>query len=207
MKPPGTSGTERALEVAQYVLAAAGVLALVYCIAVYFGAAFFQAKERRVFENERRPARVPAAHATHSMQSTPIPLEPREGQLVGRLEVPRLGLGVMVVEGVDSSDLTRAAGHIPGTALPGEAGNIGIAAHRDTFFRPLRGIRRNDEVLFDTAGGDYRYRVVSTTVVKPDDVQALYPDGRDELTLVTCFPFRYVGAAPDRFIVRAEREE
>jgi sortase A len=111
----------------------------------------------------------------------------------------------MVVEGVDDGDLKHAVGHIPGTALPGEDGNVGIAGHRDTFFRPLRSIRRKDTITLSTLQGTYRYRVISTKVVDPDDVEVLYPDGRDTLTLVTCFPFDYVGSAPRRFIVRAER--
>ncbi len=130
---------------------------------------------------------------------------PDKHGVVGRLEIPRLGVSVMVVEGVDDSDLKRAVGHIPGTALPGEPGNVGIAGHRDTFFRPLRSIQRDDTITVSTLQGAYRYRVVSTNVVRPEDIQVLYPTGRDSLTLVTCFPFEYVGSAPKRFIVRAER--
>ena len=130
---------------------------------------------------------------------------PENGGVVGRLEIARLGVSVMVVEGVDDSDLKRAVGHIPGTALPGEPGNVGIAGHRDTFFRPLRSIQRDDTITLSTLQGTYRYRVVSTKVVRPEDIQVLYPTGRDSLTLVTCFPFYYVGSAPKRFIVRAER--
>jgi sortase A len=111
----------------------------------------------------------------------------------------------MVVEGVDGGDLKYAAGHIPGTALPGEPGNVGIAAHRDTFFRPLRSIRRDDAITLSTLHGTYPYRVVSTDVVRPQDVEVLHPGPRDSLTLVTCFPFQYIGPAPKRFIVRAER--
>ena len=84
----------------------------------------------------------------------------------------------MVVEGVDARELKRAAGHIPGTALPGEPGNVGIAAHRDTFFRPLRSIARNDTITVSTLAGAYRYRVVSTKIVRPEDVQVLSPTGR-----------------------------
>ena len=83
--------------------------------------------------------------------------------------------------------------------------NVGIAGHRDTFFRPLRTIKRNDTITVTTLRGTYRYRVVSTSVVGPQDVQVLYPTEGDSLTLVTCFPFEYVGSAPKRFIVRAER--
>ena len=101
--------------------------------------------------------------------------------------------------------LRRAAGHIKGTALPGTSGNVGIAGHRDTLFRPLRHIRQDDVITLTTLQGLYRYRVVSTKVVSPYDVAVLNPDGREILTLVTCYPFHFVGPAPDRFIVRATR--
>jgi len=112
---------------------------------------------------------------------------------------------VIVMEGTGTTTLRHAAGHIPGTALPGEAGNVGISGHRDTFFRPLRNIRRDDVIVFTTLHGDYRYRVVSTSVVRPDDIAVLEPTASEILTVVTCYPFYFVGAAPDRFIVRAER--
>jgi sortase A len=92
-----------------------------------------------------------------------------------------------------------------GTALPGQRGNVGIAAHRDTFFRPLRNIQRDDVIVLTTLRGEYRYRVVSTKVVSPYDVEVLNSDGTEILTLVTCYPFYFVGSAPERFIVRAER--
>ncbi len=128
----------------------------------------------------------------------------RDG-LIGRLEVARLGVSVAVIEGTDQPTLRRAAGHISGTALPGQAGNIGIAGHRDTFFRPLRNVQRDDIITLNTAAGEYRYRVVSTKIVSPKDVAVLNSDGNEVLTLVTCYPFYFVGAAPNRFIVRAER--
>jgi sortase A len=98
-----------------------------------------------------------------------------------------------------------APGHIPGTPLPGQSGNVTIAGHRDTFFRPLRLIRKNDTMKLTTLRGEDQYRVVSTDIVAPDDIHVLYPTGRNTLTLVTCYPFYYVGPAPRRFIVRAER--
>jgi sortase A len=127
--------------------------------------------------------------------------------LIGRIEVPRLDLSVIVMEGVEASTLRRAAGHIPGTGLPGQAGNVGIAGHRDTLFRPLRNIRRDDLITLVTPLGEYHYRVVSTRIVNPHDVAVLDPDGNEILTLVTCYPFYFVGSAPDRFVVRAERIE
>jgi sortase A len=125
--------------------------------------------------------------------------------LIGRMAIPRLGVSVIVAEGTEESTLRRAAGHIEGTALPGQTGNVGIAGHRDTFFRPLRNIKHDDVITVTTLGGMYRYRVVSTKVVRPSNVAVLNPDGHEILTLVTCYPFYFVGSAPDRFIVRAER--
>lgn len=127
------------------------------------------------------------------------------GDPIGRVEIPRLGLSAMVVEGVGRSSLRRAVGHIPGTALPGEPGNTAISAHRDTFFRPLQNIQHNDMITLTTVGGRYHYRVVSMKIVSPEDVGVLDPSGTQTLTLITCYPFYFVGASPDRFIVRAER--
>ena len=112
---------------------------------------------------------------------------------------------MIVVEGISATTLRRVVGHISGTALQGHPGNVGISGHRDTYFRPLRNIRRNDTITLTTLLGEYRYRVVSTQVVGPDDVAVLDPNGNEILTLVTCYPFYFVGAAPNRFIVRAER--
>ena len=124
---------------------------------------------------------------------------------MGRIEITRIGLTAMVREGIDEQTLRRAAGHIPGTALPGQHGNVAFAGHRDTFFRPLRNIRRDDEITVTTSEGSDRYRVNSTRVVEPEDIYVLDDSGEDVLTLVTCYPFYFVGSAPKRFIVRAQR--
>jgi sortase A len=154
---------------------------------------FFQRRESSHFERLREQ-RV----------AVPIALTSQRG-LIGRLEIQRLGLSVMVTEGDDHRTLRRAVGHIPGTALPGQKGNIALTGHRDTFFRPLRNIRLNDMVTLTTLQGEYRYRVLATQVVSPDNVSVLNPGRNEILTLVTCHPFYFVGAAPNRFIVRAER--
>ncbi|HXN46018.1 MAG TPA: class D sortase [Bryobacteraceae bacterium] len=125
--------------------------------------------------------------------------------LIGRIEIPSLGLSAVVVEGVGRTALRRGVGHIPGTALPGEDGNVGLSAHRDTFFRPLKDLRIKDEIHFATLKGDFRYEVESLKVVAPGDVQVLAASHENALTLVTCYPFFYVGAAPKRFIVRARQ--
>lgn len=131
---------------------------------------------------------------------------PREigpSMVIGRLEIPRLGVAAMVREGADESTLRRAVGHIPGTALPGGAGNVALAAHRDTFFRALRNIRKDDSIDVQTEYGTYRYLVQTTKIVSPRDVSVLKASNTDTLTLVTCYPFYYIGSAPKRFIVRA----
>jgi sortase A len=125
--------------------------------------------------------------------------------LLGRLEIPRLGLSAILIEGDDAKTLRRAVGHIPGTPLPGQPGNVALSGHRDTFFRPLRNIREDDIIVVTTLQGEYRYRVVSTRIVAPDNVGVLNASEGEILTLVTCYPFYFVGAAPDRFIVRAQR--
>jgi sortase A len=124
-----------------------------------------------------------------------------------RIEVPRINLSAVAREGVDTRTLRRAVGHIPGTAWPGERGNAAFAAHRDTFFRPLKSVRRGDEVIVTTPEGVYRYAVTGTRVVEPTDVSVLDATAGTTLTLVTCYPFDYVGSAPQRFIVHASLQK
>jgi sortase A len=124
---------------------------------------------------------------------------------LGQIAIIKLGLAAMIAEGTDKGTLRHAVGHIPGTPLPGEPGNVAIAGHRDTFFRPLRNIHKDDEITLRTLSGSYRYRVESTRVVKPQDTEVLGSSDQGILTLVTCYPFDFVGAAPKRFVVRAQR--
>jgi sortase A len=116
-------------------------------------------------------------------------------------------LSAIVLEGSDSRTLGLGVGRIPETAEPGESGNVVLSGHRDTFFRPLRGIRTGDRIAMVTRGGSYRYVVDWTAVVDPEDTATLKPTRDRSLTLVTCYPFRYVGSAPQRFIVRARQIE
>ena len=128
-------------------------------------------------------------------------VEAKPGDILGRIEIPRIHLSAMLLEGVDSDTLRLGAGHVQGTALPGDKGNITIAAHRDTFFRPLRNVRPNDTIVLTTLAGVYHYRVDGTEIVDPTDVQVLKRTRDSQLTLVTCYPFYYLGSAPKRFIV------
>jgi sortase A len=129
----------------------------------------------------------------------------RSGTPIGMLEIPRLGLSSVVIEGDDVAALLLGVGHLAETPLPWHGGNSVLAAHRDTFFRPLAGIRRNDLIRFSTADTEFEYVVKETMIVAPTDVEVLDPTTTATLTLITCYPFDYIGPAPNRFIVRAER--
>ena len=185
---PGES-LKQALQWVRRLLFAGAALTLGYCGFVLLDTWIFQQRQTRNLER---------------LLVDEPPAIPVDG-LIGRIEITRVGLSAVVVEGTDNATLRRAAGHIQGTAVPGHPGNIGIAAHRDTFFRPLRNVRLNDTVTLTTLRAEYIYRVVSTRVVSPNEVSVLNPGKQETLTLVSCYPFYFVGPAPNRFIVRAER--
>lgn len=170
-----------------------------------------------IIHSNPSPPRTPPATAP---EPVPPPLRPAIGTLLGRVEIPRLRLSAMVREGVDGNTLSRAVGHVPSTSLGGQRGNFAIAAHRDTLFRGLKDIRLGDVVTFETPKERYSYEVFSTRIVKPSEVSVLRPDGgfspqrahlvsvadrpNHLLTMITCYPFHYVGSAPQRFIVQAK---
>lgn len=128
---------------------------------------------------------------------------PERHALFGRVEIPRLGIRAMMTEGVDAQTLSRAIGHVPASARPGEPGNCALAGHRDSFLRGLGGVREDDIVRIVTATRTYEYRVLWTRVVDPHQVDVLDSTAVRSLTLVTCYPFEFLGHAPKRFIVRA----
>jgi sortase A len=179
---------------AQHTLFGGAFLMLGYCGFVAVDAWRFEHWGRqdleRMLQDQTRSAAVPGIGTSG---------------MIGRIEILRLGVSALVIEGTGESILQRATGHIIGTALPGQRGNVGIAGHRDSFFLPLRNIQPDDLITLATLRGEYRYRVVSSTVVDPADVAVLHPDETETLTLVTCYPFYFIGAAPNRFIVRAKR--
>lgn len=119
------------------------------------------------------------------------------------LRVPRLGLEVPLLEGTDDVTLNRGVGHILGTSSPGEGGNVGIAGHRDGFFRVLKDVATGDQIELLMPGGTEEYVVDQIVLVKPEDVSVLQPRTLPSLTLVTCYPFYYIGSAPRRYIVHA----
>lgn len=164
---------------------------------------FLGDEARWLFSAGRERDQTADALKPPALNETPSVGPPARRSVIGRLAIPRLNLAVMVREGADEGTLSRAVGHIPGTALPGKAGNVGLAGHRDTFFRALRNIHTDDTIELETTGGTYRYMVQSTRIVTPRDVSVLKASGGETLTLVTCYPFYYVGSAPKRFIVHA----
>lgn len=178
------------LRAAYYVFLVGGILGLGYAAYVVVDARAYQAVEE--------------SRLSH-MSPTQGPRVVAEGDVIGEMKVPRLDLKTIIAQGESPKVLRRAVGHLPKTALPGEPGNVALAGHRDSFFRSLRGIQLGDAITIKTPDGEFDYQVESTDVVLPSDVQVLQPSNENTLTLVTCFPFYYVGAAPKRFIVRARQ--
>lgn len=151
------------------------------------------------------------AESTVVQTAAPPPVEadkpPQPGSRVGRISIPRLKMSWIVLEGTGRRTLDRSVGHIELTGLPGSPGNVGIAGHRNTHFRKLKNIRRGDKITLTTPKGQFTYEVEWTRVFSPKDTQVLHPSHGPAVTLVTCYPFNYVGRAPKRFIVRALPDE
>jgi sortase A len=179
-----------------------GLGALGYTGWFYFDQYSHQFRTSQAFDRARGGI-VPGTPGTPRSKATgPDPVQ----TFPARLTIARLHLTAMIEEGVGESTLRHAAGHIPSTALPGNSGNVGVAGHRDTLFRSLRGIKEHDRIVISTLSNDYDYEVTATAIVNPNNVGVLAPTpGENTLTLVTCYPFYYVGSAPDRFIVKARQ--
>jgi sortase A len=180
----------RALKWAEVCLWVAGFVAVGYCASIEIKAWLAQTEGNHEIEA--------------GISNTP---RAATGSIVGRLEIPRLGTSVVVFEGTDAGTLDLGAGHWTGSPLPGEDGNVVMAAHRDTFFRSLRNIRNHDAVDVATTEGTRHYLVDSTQIVNSNDLAVLAPTAEPSLTLITCYPFEYFGHAPKRFIVRARLAE
>jgi LPXTG-site transpeptidase (sortase) family protein len=185
------------------------IVAIGWYATIRLDAAREQAALSRDLENARAEAAAGFARSV-GPRGRVVPVDTRvqitavaARSLIGRIEVPRLKLSAVAREGVDVRTLRSAVGHVPGTAMPGAEGNAAFAAHRDTFFRPLEGVRAGDDVIVTTPGGVHRYTVTGTRIVDPSEVSVLQPAGGRHLTLVTCYPFNFTGSAPKRFIVQA----
>jgi len=207
--------TQSVLRWSRYFFLAVGLLALSYVGYALVDARVYQAYETWRFEQALKSVK-PAIGSVQQPQQPPLPAPAEvdrarvegaapKGSSLGQIEISSIGLTAMIEEGDDRRTLRRAVGHISGTALPGQQGNIVLAGHRDTFFRPLRNIHKGDEIILKTLNGSYRYRVDFIEVVGPHVTEVLDDSAAPILTLVTCYPFYFVGPAPKRFIVRASR--
>jgi sortase A len=150
-------------------------------------------------EQQAAPVQSPLQPPVASAQAP----KAKDAVVVGRLSIAKIQLRAMVREGSDDNTLDVAVGHIPGTALPGQRGNVGLAAHRDRLFRRLAEVARNDEIQLQTPAATYTYQVDDMAIVKPEAVSVLAAGHGAQLTLVTCYPFDYIGSAPKRYIVKA----
>jgi sortase A len=180
------------------VLLIGGVLALSYVGYTLLDARIYQKNASLILEKQIQ------AQEAHEIGLPKLTV--KEGDVLGRIEIPRIGVSVMVLQGTTARTLRLGVGHIEGTALPGEPGDIGIAGHRDTFFRDLKNIHRDDEILLHTASGISRYKVDWIQITVPSDGDIVSPGNKSALTLVTCYPFHYIGAAPERFVVHAHKQ-
>jgi sortase A len=188
----------RFLRWTQRLLLIAGILALSYVALILLNARLYQNAASHTLEQQ--------IHAEEQHTASPSRPAVKEGDVLGKMEIPRLGLSVAVLQGTKSKTLMHGVGHIEGTALPGEMGNIGIAGHRDTYFRVLKDIRKDDEIQLQTASGIARYEVDWIQITAPRDGTIVSPTSESALTLVTCYPFYYVGASPERYVVHAHRQ-
>jgi sortase A len=184
-----------------------GLLALGIGLGVWCAAVLIETRYISELPIPRAAAVLPADRGDTAARNANTPRSiaaPVAGSWVARLTAPSVDLTATVLEGTDDATLNRGAGHIEETALPGQAGNIGIAGHRDTIFRPVRKLHVGDVLDLTTPDHTYTYRITKTFIVGPDDVYVLDPGPRPMLTLVTCYPFEFIGHAPQRFIVQAE---
>jgi len=168
------------------------------CLSVWCAKVLVEAR----YTDTLPPVKVTMTPAADGDVSSRPPIA--EGTVLARLEIPSLKINTTVLEGTDDVTLRKGSGHIEDTPLPGEKGNVGIAGHRDTVFRPLQHVKAGDALNVRTADHVYRYAIRQTLIVDPQDVYVLARTERPTLTLVTCYPFRYIGHAPKRFVVKAD---
>ena len=190
---------------------------LVEWLLIVFGVACLTLYGLRSYQTDRLERENRDAVALMLEHTTPVTFSPQpsalssepsalwDGAFIARLDIPRLGVSAAVRAGDDQEVLDGAVGYLPDTPPPWEDGNTTLAAHRDRLFRSLSHIRIGDEILVSTGHGDFQYRVSRTFVVNRADVWVVKPAPGVDLTLITCYPFSYVGHAPQRFVVRARK--
>jgi LPXTG-site transpeptidase (sortase) family protein len=179
------------------------ILAVGFLMLAYAGGTLAYAEIYQRYQSWKFASKVDTIDLIERAPVVAEPADLSEGGLIGKLRIPKVGISVMVLQGVEDDTLHLGAGHVPGTPLPGREGNSVIAGHRDTFFRRLQGIRPGDSIQFSTVRETSEYVVESTEIVEPDETRVMESRGVRELTLISCYPFYFVGAAPHRFIVHA----
>jgi sortase A len=209
--PHGVRGDRfaKTLRYAEITLWIAALASIGYCSVAYAGAAIHQRRQKALLGASRMENGLAPA-AGLSAAAVPRRVAEPSGALdygvLGTVEIPRLDISSIVEEGVDSSTLWEAVGHIPGTPLPGQNGNSALASHRDTYFRGLAEVQTGDLIVFRSPTANFRYRVESTRIVDANATDALPGSTTPTLSLITCYPFHYIGPAPQRFIVTARAE-
>jgi sortase A len=181
----------------RWLFVISGILALAYA-----GLVLLNARQYQIAASDTLNQQIQAARQHIALPSATAV---REGDVLGKIEIPRLGFSAAVLQGTTAKTLLLGVGHIAGTALPGQPGNVGIAGHRDTFFRALKDVRQDDEINLQTVAGVVRYQVNWIQITAPSDVRILSSTTGSTLTLVTCYPFHYIGPAPERYVVHAHR--
>jgi sortase A len=195
---------------AERALALVGITCMAWVCVVWTAASIYQARAKAGLSiASSSPGGVvsldaPGPSSGHRLPPSDAAAGSETGA-IGLIEIPRLELSVAVLEGDDERTLRMGVGHLRETPLPGRAGNTALAGHRDSWFRPLRHLQVGDDIRLSTSEGTFLYRVQRTLIVEPDDLSVLAQDGSTALTLITCYPFTYIGAAPRRFIVQATR--
>jgi sortase A len=181
-----------------YLLLAGGAFFL------YLGARDYLGSRTGQFQAARDFQSLPDDAINHAVPYTIRVKPPAPGETFAKLLIPRLNAELYIVEGDDARELRRAPGHLIGSALPGARGNCVIAGHRDTHFRILKDIRDGDDIILKTPHGQYLYRVHATKIVSTKTIAVLEPTPDPQLSLITCYPFYYIGSAPERFVVEAK---
>ena len=200
----------RGLWLLEVALLVVGVVLAAWCARLVIEARYYNALPIPAADAARDSSGAPPAVSAPSAPNdvaaptrTPVAV----GSVIARFDAPSVHLSANILEGTDDATLARGAGHIEDTAFPGDPGNFGIAGHRDTTFRPVRRLRVGDPLTITTADHVYTYRIAKTMIVNPTDVYVLDDADHPTLTLVTCYPFEYIGHAPRRFIVSADLVE
>lgn len=197
--------TKRIVRGSQRLLLVFGCSVLGYCAFAVVATSYYQVAARQLLRHSAQETDL-LTSTTRKGLTLREPLRAVDGvATLGRVDIPRLRLSAMVAEGDSPQVLRLAVGHVPGTALPWQSGNVALVAHRDTFFRRLSELTSGDVVRMTVPGAQYSYRVTFTDIVAPDQTWVLQPSSRESLTLITCYPFHFIGSAPQRFVVRAHR--